>query len=249
MAQFFPHDKLEVYGVALRFAALADELLCKWSSSWAVRDQLERATESIVTNLAKAARLRATENGIYCIECSLGSVLECAACLDVAFLRHLVDSPQVQSAKEVLQTIARMEVGLRRSWGKCVKEESDPYGADFKGYFLHESLDVYQRSLQIHESLDALWQQDRKQNRYTRRVDELSTSLTINIAEGNGRFSKLDHSKFIGIAEDAGTKLAAYLDLIGATSLMAGNGAKSNLREVMAMLAGLHAYLDVEQRQ
>jgi hypothetical protein len=51
-------------------------------------------------------------------------------------------------------------------------------------------------------------------------VDELSTSLTVNIAEGNGRFSKLDHGTFVSIAEDAGTKLAAYLDLAEAASLI-----------------------------
>ena len=37
MAQFFPHEKLDAYGVALTFATLADELLCSWPSSWAVQ--------------------------------------------------------------------------------------------------------------------------------------------------------------------------------------------------------------------
>jgi four helix bundle protein len=211
----------------------------------AVCDQLDRATESIVTNLAKAARVRATENGIYCLECSLGSVLECAACLDVAYRRHLVASPALHEAKQSLQRIARMEVGLRHSWTTCVKEESDPYGTDTKHYFLHESLVVYQRSLQLHEALDGLWGQAQKRCRCARRVDELSTSLTVNIAEGNGRFSKLDHGKFILTAEDAGTKLAAYLDLAEAVSLVEVDTAKSHLREVMAMLGGLRGYLDI----
>ncbi|MBC8870528.1 MAG: four helix bundle protein [Planctomycetes bacterium] len=82
--------------------------------------------------------------------------------------------------------------------------------------------------------------------RHARRVDDLSTSLTINIAEGNGRFSKLDHSKFVRTAEDAGTKLAAYLDLVEAASLMEVDAAKSYLREVMAMLGGLRGYLHTE---
>ncbi len=150
MSQFFPHEKLAVYAHALSFAKLSAALIDSWPSILAVCDQLDRATESIVTNLAKAARLRATENGIYCLECSLGSVLECAACLDVA------------------------------------------------------------------------------------------------IAEGNGRFSKLDHSKFVSTAEDAGTKLAAYLDLVEAASLMKADAAKCHLREVMAMLGGLRGYLDTE---
>ena len=69
MPQFFPHEKLEVYAHALSFAKLSAALIDSWPSIMAVCDQLDRATESIVTNLAKAARLRATENGIYCLEC------------------------------------------------------------------------------------------------------------------------------------------------------------------------------------
>ena len=178
VAQFFPHEKLEVYGMTLRFATLSEEMLCSWPSSWAVHDQLDRATESIVTNLAR--------------------------------------------------------------------EEGDLYGAKPRGYFLHESLDVYQRSLQVHEMLGNLWHHDKTRSRYVRRVDELSTSLTINIAEGNGRFAKLDHRKFIEVAEDAGTKLAAYLDLIQAASLIDGASTKGFLRQVMAMLAGLRGHLNVD---
>lgn len=223
---------------------LADELLCAWPSSWAVHGQFDRAVESIVMNLVKAARLRATDAGLYSIECSLGSVLECAACLDVAFLRHLVDASRVHSAKDVLRQIARMEVGLRSSWENGVREQPGAYATGSDRYFLHESLDVYQRSLQVHESLDAIWQDDHVRGRHAKRVDELTTSLTLNIAEGNGRFSSVDHSKFLGIAEDAGTKLSAYLDLLAPASRVAVERVKSYLREVMAMLSGLRGYLD-----
>jgi len=203
--------------------------------------------ESIVTNLAKAAALRATEGGIYLLECSLGSVLECAACLDVAFRRHIAERSSCREAKLLLQQIARMEVGLRNSWGMGAKEEPETYGPNPEHYFQHESLHVYQRSLQVHDSLAPLCELGRKRDRYAVRVDQLSTSLTINIAEGNGRFSNLDHSKFLSIAQDAGTKLAAYLDLAAATSSVEVEDAKSNLREVMAMLHGLRGYLAVPE--
>jgi four helix bundle protein len=244
MPQYFPHENLEVYSHALSFAKLAASLIDSWPAVFAVCDQLDRATESIVTNLAKAARLHATQNRIHCLECSLGSVLECAACLDVAYRRHLVVAAPLHEAKQMLQRIARMEVRLRQSWGCCLKEETESYGTNANPYFLHESLLVYQRSLQVHEALDELWESERKRDRYTTRIDELSTSLTINIAEGNGRFSKVDHGKFVSIAEDAGTKLAAYLDL--AAALMKSDAAKARLREVMAMLGGLRGYLERE---
>jgi four helix bundle protein len=245
MGHYFPHEQLDVYGVALRFAALADEWLGAWSASWAVHSQFDRAVESVVTNLAKAAPRRATDAGVYSIECSLGSVLECAACLDVASLRGLIDAPRMQSGKEVLRQIARMEVGLRGSWEDvCVREQPETYGTDCEMYFLHESLEVYQRSLQVHEALDAVWQSGQTRTRYVKRIDDLTTSLTLNIAEGNGRFSKVDHRKFLGTAEDAGTKLAAYLDLLAPASLVDTKRVKSYLREVMAMLSGLRGYLD-----
>jgi len=65
MTHYLPHEKLEVYGVALKFAALADEFLSVWPSAWAVQGQFDRAVESLVTNLVKAARLRATDAGVY----------------------------------------------------------------------------------------------------------------------------------------------------------------------------------------
>jgi len=156
MNHYFPHEQLDVYGVALRFASLAEDLLTSWRSSWAVYGQFDRAIESVVTNLAKAARLSGTDAGVYSLECSLGSVLECAASLDVASLRNLVDRSRLHAAKELLQQIARMEVGLRRSWGRCVHEQPDTYAPSTGMYFLHESLRVYQRSLQVHEGLSGL---------------------------------------------------------------------------------------------
>ena len=54
----------------------------------------------------------------------------------------------------------------------------------------------------------------------------------------------VDHSRFVSIAEDAGTKLAAYLDLAEAAALMKSDAAKACLREVMAMLGGLRGYLE-----
>lgn len=122
--QFFPHENLHVYAHAVGFARLAAELVDSWPSGTAVCSQLDRATESIIVNLARAARGRATERGIYHLECSLGSVLESAACLDVADRRHLLAAGPLQQAKQALQRIARMEVGRRHSWTRRVKEES-----------------------------------------------------------------------------------------------------------------------------
>jgi four helix bundle protein len=224
---------------------MALPMIDSWPATVAVRDQLDRATESLVANLVNAARLQRTARGTYCLDCSLGSVLECAACFDVALRRGLVDAPQQKAAKELLRQVARMEVGLRSSWGKdsAVREDPADYATGSDPCFAHESLIVYQRSLQIHELLAEALDRPQEGLRYARRIDQLSTSLTINIAEGNGRFSKLDHGKFVEIAEDVGSKLAAYLDLAAVAWGEDVSETKSNLREVMAILDGLKGYL------
>jgi four helix bundle protein len=245
MNQYFPHEKLDVYTRALTFVQLAVPLIDAWPSTVSVRDQLDRASESLITNLVKAVRLRHTSDGIYCLECSLGSVLECAACLDVARVSRLIDPSQLDAGKQLLQAVARMEVGLRSSWYSTVRESTEPEAGKTKYYFPHESLKVYQRALQLYASLaSSFLVEEIKRHRFARRIDELSTSLVLNIAEGNGRFSHPDHGKFVDIAEESGIKLAAYLDLAATTWEIDSEPAKSLLREVLAMLAGLKGYLE-----
>lgn len=245
MSQYFPHEKLDVYSKSLIFVQLAAGQIESWPATASVRDQLDRASESLITNLVKAVRLRRSSQGAYSLECSLGSVLECAACFDVAFVKNLLDGHLLRDGKTLLQAIAQMEVGLRRSWCTAVHEEAEPYGAETKIYFAHESLTVYQRALQLCQTLEmSLLVDGITCPRYARRIDELMTSLILNIAEGNGRFSQLDHGKFLDVAEEAGIKLAAYLDLVAAAPRIDVGPAKSLLREVMAMLAGLKGYLE-----
>ncbi len=250
MNVYLPHEKLNVYADALVFVRRILPLAEAWPRIHAVCDQLERAGESVLTNLAKAAQQRRTDKGVYHIDCSLGSVLECGACLDVAFVKGLVDEPRLRAEKEALQSIARMEVGLRKSWGSAVQEEGEPYGAGTGGYFSHESLDVYRLSLELCRTLEAgILAAGNRRWRHGKRVDETATSLVLNIAEGNGRFSMLDHGKFIGIAQSAVTILAVYLDLSASGDSVDINPARSLLRRIAAMLARLGGYLhqdDVE---
>lgn len=141
-----------------------------------------------------------------------------------------------------------MEVGLRRSWSMGVREDGGSYAAGDHHYFNHESLSVYQCSLELHEELGPILCGNKGESRYLKRIDELSTSLTLNIAEGNGRFSSRDHGEFISVAEDSGTKLAAYMDLATAAGVADMDAAKSLLRRIMTMLSGLEGHLDSQSQ-
>ena len=50
-------------------------------------------------------------------------------------------------------------------------------------------------------------------DRLCREVDRSATSVVLNVAEGNGRYSELDHRRFLEIAGASAAKAAAYLDL------------------------------------
>jgi four helix bundle protein len=249
MNAYLPHEKLNVYDEALSFVRTILPIVDGWPAIHSVRDQMNRASESVLMNIAKAARRRRTNHGLYHIECSLGSVLECAACLDIAFVKRLIDEVGLQSGKGALQQVARMEVGLRNSWVESVREEESSYGAEACRFFPHESLKVYQISLQLFQLLDAgVLAGENRRCGCARRIDETATSLMLNIAEGNGRFSRLDHGKFISIAGDSATILGVYLDLAASVCLMDIEPAKALLRRIAAMLAGLKGYLDEDAK-
>lgn len=245
MPKSMPHEGLDVYKEALGFVRFITPVVDAVPTYVAARDHLARATESVVTNLVKAARLRVTGNGILSLEYSLASCLECAACIDILRIKSLTNQAAIEEAKEILQKIFRMEFGLRRAWCSSLHEEKSNYLVASETYFSHESLHVYQQALLLLEKLDAtVTRNGRRTNRYARKINQLSTSLVLNIAEGNGRFSQLDQNKFLDIAEDSGSKLAAYLDLVEATSQADMGAARLLLREVMAMLAGMKKYLN-----
>ena len=244
MYKVLAHEKLIVYEKSLAFIKTIAPVIDAWPSKYAICDQMDRASESLIINLVKAAGESHQEQKVYYLECSIGSALECAACLDIAYIKQLIDSETAKETKVALQTIVRMEYGLRKSWFSSLHEETETYDANPDIFFIHESLRVYQCALHVCQVLDTnVLAATERWDRYTRRSDESITSLILNIAEGNGRFSKLDHNKFIVIAEDAGIRLSAYFDLITASASANLSSIKTELREVLAMIAGMKGYL------
>jgi four helix bundle protein len=134
MSNNMAHERLRVYDKAASFVRLVGPEVDGWPSSHSVRDQIDRAMESSVTNLAKAAWLQPSREAVYYLECSLGSVLETAACLDVAWIYDLIDKETVTSRKLILWEIASMEIGLRKVWCSSVREEVTEYGEKAHGF-------------------------------------------------------------------------------------------------------------------
>jgi four helix bundle protein len=243
----FAHEKLRVYGKALDLAVKAAAWTGTWDKNHALVDHLSRATESILLNLAEAARQRDRPARLRILDYAIGSSLECAGCLDLARIKALLTHQDCHQEKDMLCEITKMLIGLRKAWSQSIAREEPP-GYPNKSsedvpepLFHHEGLEVYRTALGFMEWLVSRPAAKELSNRLFRQLDEAGTSVVLNIAEGNGRYAELDHHRFLQIAQSAAVKGAVFLDLaverafLVQTESIAG---KEMLRRISAMVAG-----------
>jgi four helix bundle protein len=104
---YLSHESLDVYRLALQFHVGVMDLL-PTKGQRVLRDQLERASLSIVLNIAEGAgRCTPPERRRHFI-IALGSVYECAAILDVLRLRRLASPERCARARDYAVRIAQM---------------------------------------------------------------------------------------------------------------------------------------------
>jgi four helix bundle protein len=239
----FAHEKLQVYGKAIAFVAAASNFSEAWSRKHAVVDQLERAADSMILNLAEGTRMRSGPGKLKALDYAVGSGLECAACLDVARIKGLLREAETEHEKTHLCEVVKMLIGLRKAWGLSMHEDSVPYGVPPrapKHLFHHEMLEVYAASLELMVWFVSLPGAKELSNSLYKRIDEGATSVVLNIAESNGRYSELDHRRFLDIAQSAAVKVAAYLDLASQRLTLSQKEcgpAKALLERIVAMLS------------
>ncbi len=123
MNPLFDHEKLEIYQESLAFIAWLEPLMQKLPKTIAVLDQLDRASTSIVLNLAEGNGKFTSPDRCRFFDIARGSALECAAALDVVASKGRCEWTVVTPGKERLHGIVSMLVGL-------IKANS--------GYRLHE---------------------------------------------------------------------------------------------------------------
>jgi four helix bundle protein len=100
-------ERLDVYRVAQEFVAFVGPLLTVRQLG-ALRDQLERASSSIVSNLAEGAgrRSSADKGGFYVI--ARGSAMECAAILDILAGRGVLSAEAHRRGRGLLIRCVQM---------------------------------------------------------------------------------------------------------------------------------------------
>ncbi len=124
----FSHEKLIVYKRSLEFIELTNDI---FNNSGNVRinalDQLDRASTSIPLNIAEGTGKYTGKDKCRYYDIARGSTLECAACLDVLFIRKKISKELVEKGKEILIEIVSMLVGLIKSNSDRIYEEDINY--------------------------------------------------------------------------------------------------------------------------
>ena len=101
------HERLHVYQLALELHAVLSTVVPRRGYA-VVRDQLERASLSIVLNIAEGAgRSSGPDKRRFYVQ-ARGSTTECAALLDVLRLRSLIDPQTYLRARSLLVRLVQM---------------------------------------------------------------------------------------------------------------------------------------------
>jgi len=110
--------------------------------------------------------------------------------------------------------------------------------------FDHEKLKVYQASLEFITWATELVSTLDCKVAVKDQLDRASTSIPLNIAEGNDKFAIKDRCRFLDFARSSALDCAACLDVLVAkrvTHLGAIISGKERLFEIVSMLMGLKA--------
>ena len=108
--------------------------------------------------------------------------------------------------------------------------------------FDHERLEVYQSSLQFITWLEFFLDQLPKALAVRDQLDRASTSIPLNLAEGNGKFTKPDRCRFFDTARGSALECAAGLDVLAAKGEFKAEElsiGKERLRSIVSMTVGL----------
>ena len=120
-----------MYQKAITFVSWADAILEIIPKHLAVHSQLDRASTSIPLNIAEGNGKYTSADRCRFFDIARGSVLECAACLDVLTAKKRIAQGDADSGKLILIGIVSMLVGLIRSTSPSrMHEESAEYSVN-----------------------------------------------------------------------------------------------------------------------
>lgn len=108
--------------------------------------------------------------------------------------------------------------------------------------FGHETLSVYQESIRFITWITELLEIIPKSLSVHNQLDRASTSIPLNIAEGNGKHTSADRCRYFDSARGSALECAACLDVLVAKNKVNGDkvrNGKDQLYQIVSMLIGL----------
>ena len=111
-----------------------------------------------------------------------------------------------------------------------------------KTYFDHEKLIAYQRSIEFVAWASQLLEEMPAKLAVFDQLDRASTSVPLNIAEGNAKFTAPDRCRYWDTARGSALECAACLDVLvakGKSALNRTEEGKRLLSETVSLLIGL----------
>jgi four helix bundle protein len=109
-------------------------------------------------------------------------------------------------------------------------------------YFDHEKLIAYQRSIQFVAWSNAVLEKLSPKLAVADQLDRASTSIPLNIAEGNAKYTKPDRCRYFDTARGSALECAACLDVLVAKGKCTADEiqrGKEILHETVCLLVGL----------
>lgn len=106
--------------------------------------------------------------------------------------------------------------------------------------FDHEKLSVYKEAIDFVVWSDELLEILPRNLAVHGQLDRAATSIPLNIAEGNGKYTAPDRCRFFDIARGSALECAACLDVLVAKKKLAeADAGKEILARIVSMLVGL----------
>ncbi|MGC8644027.1 MAG: four helix bundle protein [Isosphaeraceae bacterium] len=109
-------------------------------------------------------------------------------------------------------------------------------------WFNHEKLDVYRESLVFVAWLSKILEGQSRIGEVKLQLDRAATSIPLNIAEGNGKYTGKDRCRFFDIAHGSALECAAGLDILVAKGRFTPQQlrpGKERLQRIVSMLIRL----------
>lgn len=109
-------------------------------------------------------------------------------------------------------------------------------------WFDHEKLDVYRKAIRFIGWVTTLLDTQVRVGEIKDQLDRASISISLNIAEGNGKYAPKDRCRFFDIAHGSALECAAALDVFVAKAKLTADQIRpgnESLQRIVRMLIGL----------